>query len=338
MPTFHPSNPLVTDIDAGILAAQREVNVALAAFPHPDVRTPEGLQQLRLLTANNKAGTVLEPLDRYVPTPGGDMRMRIFIPEDPVRAVFLRIHGGGHCAGMPEDDDSLNDLYARECHVVVASPDYRLCPDITLVEQIEDCVAAAEWLAMHAQSDYGTSTLLIGGISAGGYLAAATVLHLRERNRAAFDMFVAAALDSGHYDLGRTASSWLANDQTLVVTGKWIEAFWDLALPGYDTEQRRVPRLSPMLNDLSGLPAALFTVGNLDPLRDESILMAQRWQLAGSFADLDVWPEGAHAFSNMGTPLAQAAAQRTVAWLNSALERNVAYSPVLQAVSMQGSA
>jgi len=55
-----------------------------------------------------------------------------------------------------------------------------------------------------------------------------------------------------------------------------------------------------MLNDLSGLPPALFTVGDLDPLRDESILIAQRWKLAGSPAELDVWPEGAHAFAKHG--------------------------------------
>ena len=49
--------------------------------------------------------------------------------------------------------------------------------------------------------------------------------------------------------------------------------------------------------------------------------MAQRWQLAGSRADLDVWPEGDHAFSNMGTPLADLAVARTTSWITSALDQ-----------------
>ena len=75
-----------------------------------------------------------------------------------------------------------------------------------------------------------------------------------------------------------------------------------MGLPGYSVDQLRDPELSPMLNDLSGLPPALFSVGGLDLLRDESILMARRRQLAGSRADLDVWPEGDHAFITMATP------------------------------------
>ena len=89
----------------------------------------------------------------------------------------------------------------------------------------------------------------------------------------------------------------------------------------YSVDQRRAPELSPMLNDLSGLPPALFTVGDLDPLRDESILMAQRWRLAGSPAHLDVWPEGDHAFINMATPLGEPAVQRTTSWITATLDQ-----------------
>jgi acetyl esterase/lipase len=78
--------------------------------------------------------------------------------------------------------------------------------------------------------------------------------------------------------------------------------------------------VSPLLNDLSGMPPALFTVGNLDPLRDESILMAARWQLDGSRADLDVWPEGPHAFANIATPLGELAANRATSWITATLE------------------
>jgi len=321
MPEFHSSNPAVTGIDTEVLAAQRAANDLLAQMPHPDVRTPDGLQVLRTLTANNDAGTVLAPSDSTIATPAGSIRIRTFRPDRPVRAVMLRIHGGGWAAGAPEDDDTVNDGYARACDLAVVSPEYRLTPDVTMIDQIAQCVAVAEWLGANAEPELGSDRLLIGGISAGAHLAAATLLRLRDSGSATFARFVAAVLDSGPYDLGLTASAYLADDRTLVVTGAWLTGFLDLGLPGLSTDDRRAPEISPMLNDLAGLPPALFTVGDLDPLRDESILMAQRWRLAGSPADLDVWPEGAHAFANMATPLGDLALDRTTSWINATLDQ-----------------
>jgi acetyl esterase/lipase len=61
--------------------------------------------------------------------------------------------------------------------------------------------------------------------------------------------------------------------------------------------------------------------GRVGPgLRDDSVLMAQRWQLAGSDAELDVWPEGAHAFANMATPLGDLALDRRTQWITSVLK------------------
>jgi acetyl esterase/lipase len=232
---------------------------------------------------------------------------------------MLRIHGGGWAAGAPEDDDTVNDRYARTCGLAIVSPEYRLAPDVTAIEQIAECVAVAEWLAANAAAEFGSDTVLIGGISAGAHLAAATLLHLRAENPTTFRRFVAALLDSGPYDFGRTPSAYLANDETLIVTGTWLEGFIDLALPGHSLEELRAPDVSPLLNDLTGMPPALFTVGNLDPLRDESILMAARWQLDGSKADLDVWPEGPHAFANIATPLGELAADRATSWITATL-------------------
>jgi acetyl esterase len=320
MPTFHATRPLVTDIDEAVLEAQRQVNAQLANFPHPDVRTPVGLAMLRTLTANNDQGTVLAPGSREIQAASRSMRLRTFVPDGPIRAVMLRIHGGGWAAGAPEDDDTVNDRYARTCGLAIVSPEYRLTPDVTVVDQIAECVAVAEWLAANAGAEFGSDTLMIGGISAGAHLAAATLIHLRADSPTTFRRFVAAALDSGPYDFGRTPSAYLANDDTLIVTGTWLEGFIDLALPTRSLDQRRAGDVSPLLNDLTGMPPALFTVGNLDPLRDESILMAARWQLDGGKADLDVWPEGPHAFANIATPLGELASDRTTSWITATLD------------------
>jgi acetyl esterase len=321
-PVFHPANPLVTGIDPQLLAAQDQANAFLAQMPHMDVRTPEGLALLRAGTANNAGGTVLTPIDRTIPGPGGDLRLRIFSPEAPARAAMLRIHGGGWAAGAPEDDDVVNDQLARATGIAVISPEYRLTPEATIADQIADTLAVADWLAKHAAADFGTDTLLIGGISAGAHLAAATLLALRDAGHPAYDRIVAAHFDCGAYDLGGTPSSLTATDDTLVLRRDMIDGLLEIGLPGLTTGQRRTPDLSPVLADLTDLPPALFTVGALDPLRDDSTLMATRWQLAGGQADLDIWPQAAHAFTNMATPLGALALTRATHWIDAALNQS----------------
>ncbi|MEW2503813.1 ester cyclase [Amycolatopsis sp. NPDC047767] len=94
----------------------------------------------------------------------------------------------------------------------------------------------------------------------------------------------------------------------------------DLALPGHTPEQRRAPRLSPALADLTRFPSTLLTVGDLDPLRDDAILLAARLRLAGRDARLEIWPEAPHAFTNMATPLGDVALDSAIAWLNDLLD------------------
>jgi predicted ester cyclase len=78
------------------------------------------------------------------------------------------------------------------------------------------------------------------------------------------------------------------------------------------------------------MPPALFTVGNLDPLRDDALLLAGRWEFAGGRADLEVWPEGAHAFTNMGTPLGEIALTRTIEWISDLLSPPAAPAAVVR--------
>jgi acetyl esterase len=61
--------------------------------------------------------------------------------------------------------------------------------------------------------------------------------------------------------------------------------------------QRRVADISPLYADLHGLPPALFSVGALDPMLDDSLFMSARWRAAGNDAELVIYPEAAHQFS-----------------------------------------
>lgn len=70
---------------------------------------------------------------------------------------------------------------------------------------------------------------------------------------------------------------------------------------------RARPASSPVYADLRGLPPALFTVGSIDPLVDDSLFMHTRWQAAGNASELAIYPGGVHGFNSLDGELARAA-------------------------------
>ena len=119
-------------------------------------------------------------VDRIIPGPDGDLRIRTFSPPGPARAVMIHLHGGGWAIGRPEMSDRANEALASERGIAVVSVDYRLAPEHRFPAAIDDCEAAALWLLEHAAAEFGTETLLIGGESAGAHLSVLTLLRLRD--------------------------------------------------------------------------------------------------------------------------------------------------------------
>lgn len=62
-------------------------------------------------------------------------------------------------------------------------------------------------------------------------------------------------------------------------------------------EQRRAPEVSPLFANLTGLPPARIVVGTEDPLLDDSLFLAQRWQAAGAPVQLGVVAGAMHGFT-----------------------------------------
>jgi acetyl esterase/lipase len=178
------------------------------------------------------------------------------------------------------------------------SVEYRLAPEDPFPAGPDDCEAAALWLIDAAAKEYGADAaerLVIGGESAGGHLSALTLLRLRDR-LGSVAPFVAANLVFGAFDLSMTPSQLRWGDRNLVLSRPIMAWFYDLFLPGTSVDERRSPTISPLYADLSGMPPALFSVGALDPLLDDSLFMAARWESAGAPAELLVYPESVHGF------------------------------------------
>ena len=88
---------------------------------------------------------------------------------------------------------------------------------------------------------------------------------------------------------------------------------------GLDERARRDPGLSPLYADLTGMPPALLMAGTIDPLFDDSALLAARWQAANGNAELVTVPEAAHAFNRFGGALAAKTNAYVCAWISARL-------------------
>lgn len=245
-----------------------------------------------------------------IPGPAGPLDLRILMPDE-VRGVYLHFHGGGWMVGSNDTWDEQLELFGRIAGMASVSVNYRLAPEHVFPAAIDDCVATALWLIDHAQAQFGTSWLAIGGESAGAHLAASTLVRLRDMGR--ISPYRAANLLFGCYDLSLTPSV-RASKGTPFVDRAVMERFATMFAGDTDV---RDPAISPLYADLHDLPPALFTVGAADPLRDDSLFMHMRWQAAGNRSKLAVYPGGWHGFNSFDCDLARAANEEMARFLSA---------------------
>lgn len=149
---------------------------------------------------------------------------------------------------------------------------------------------------------FGTTRLVIGGVSAGATLAMTTLLRFRDRGVA--DPFVGAVLQFGTYDMsGKTPAGRLLDGE-----------FFILAYAGHVAD-RTNPDISPIYGDLRGLPPAKLVVGSLDILLEDNLVMAARLSAAGDEVDVRVYLESPHGFTLHPTAMASVALEDIESWL-----------------------
>lgn len=216
---------------------------------------------------------------------------------EPPGSAVLYLHGGGMILGLSELG-KLMDTAVR--HYVAASGvpmlmvDYRTAPEHPHPVPVEDCYAALQWLARNAP-DFGAdpARLAVMGDSAGGGLAAATCLLARDRGGPpiAQQLLVYPMLDD------RTS----VPDPHLVPFLTWtyddnVTGWTALLGKAFGSEQVSPYAAPARARALGGLPPAYLEVGELDILRDETIVFARRLAAAGIPTELHVHLGCPHTF------------------------------------------
>ncbi|MCE4225711.1 alpha/beta hydrolase [Methylobacterium sp. C25] len=240
--------------------------------------------------------------------PGGPVALRVIRPQgksaDKPRGAYLHIHGGGWVFGGADDQDPWLVRIADTCGFVCLSVGYRLAPEHPYPAALEDCEAAALWLAGPGKASLNVSSLTIGGESVGAHLAVSTLLRLRDHHEQP-RAFRGANLNCGFFDLGLTPSVRAWGEERLVNNTRDLETFADGFCAG--KVDRRQPEISPLYADLKGLPPALFSVGTADALLDDTLYMSARWAAAGNGGHTAIYPGGCHVFIRYPGPLTERA-------------------------------
>jgi acetyl esterase len=251
-------------------------------------------------------GPVASEVDRTIPGPGGDLRVRVYTPDLPgVLPVIVYFHGGGW---VLYDLDTFNPIcrdLANAAGAVVVAVAYRLAPEHPFPAAVDDAYATVRWVADHAAQIGGDgSRVAVAGDSAGGNLSAVTALRCRDEGAPtlAFQLIINPVTDC---DLDTDSYHEFADG--LFLTRDQMRWYWDHYLP--DPAARTHPWASPLrADDLSGLPPAIVYTAENDPLRDEGEAFAARLAAAGVPTIARRVPGVIHGFMNLGNASEKGAA------------------------------
>ena len=206
---------------------------------------------------------------------------------DDSRCVYY-LHGGGYVIGSVVTHRVLAYDLSKAPGVRVLSIDYRLAPEHPFPAGLEDSIAGYQWLL---QSGVAPEHVVIAGDSAGGGLAVATLLALRDRG---IPLPAAAVCFSPWVDLESTGDSMSSRaDVDPMVQKDGLLWYTGLYMAGGDP---RDPLASPLHGALSGLPSMLIQVGDCETLLDDSTRLAASLRAAGGTIELEVWDRMIHVW------------------------------------------
>lgn len=207
--------------------------------------------------------------------------------NDAQRIIYY-LHGGGYIACSPKTHRGFTALLSRVTNARVFALDYRLAPENKFPAAVEDAVAGYRLLLEKGEQSH---KIAIGGDSAGGGLAAATLIAIRDRG---LPLPSAAFLLSPWTDLAATGDSITDNEESdSMLSGKMIHR---LAKAYYGEASATDPLVSPLYGDLIGLPPLLIYASNTEILLDDSTRLAERARKHGVNADLRVWNDLPHVW------------------------------------------
>jgi acetyl esterase len=231
--------------------------------------------------------------DRWVAARGRRIFCRVHRPRtDRAVPALVYFHGGGWVWGSVDTHDRLAREYAAGAGLGVVNVDYALSPEARFPQAVEECAAVVRHVAERG-ADWGLdgTRILLGGDSAGGNLALATALLLRDTDGPALRGILAtypvcdSRLDTPSYQEFGTGFS---------LTREKMAFYWSVYVP--HAADRLHPLAAPLRADLTGLPPVRVQLAELDVLRSEGQALAERLRAAAVPVEYQLFAGMPHGF------------------------------------------
>ena len=213
----------------------------------------------------------------WVETPGAD-----------ATRALLYLHGGGYVIGSPKSHRELMARLSSATGARILGLHYRLAPEHKFPAAVEDATKAYRWLL-----DQGieASKISIAGDSAGGGLAAATLVSIRNEG---LPQPSCAVCISPWADMECSGESMDTRADVDPMVQREIVV--DMAKTYLQGADPRSPLASPIHADLSGLAPVLIQVGDAETLLSDAITLEAKLKDAGNDVTLEVWDEMIHVW------------------------------------------
>lgn len=216
-------------------------------------------------------------------------------PEAARDRIILYLHGGGYVVGSTRTHRALVTTLGKAAGCGTLAIDYRLAPEHPFPAAVEDALAAYRWLLAKG---FEPKRIAIAGDSAGGGLAVATLVNIRDHGLPLPAMGYCISPWIDLEGLGETMTTKALVDPLISKRQALLETAATY-LAGTDP---RHPLAAPLYADLTGLPPLFIQVGSAETLLDDSVRLAARAGAADVRVTLEIWPEMIHVFQAF-TPL-----------------------------------
>ena len=283
---------------------------ALGGRPIEQLTPQEARQQptpadaVKALLKLRGRSTAPEPVakveNKSIASPGGEIPIRIYTPAGPGPfPVLLYIHGGGWVIADLDTYDSSPRALANAAKTVVVSTHYRQAPEHPFPASHEDAFTAYKWVRENAGSFNGDpNRVAVAGESAGGNMAAAISLMAREQN-VPLPLHQVLIYPVASTDMDTPSFQENANAKPL--NKAMME--WFAKHEFQNPQNKHDPRIDLVNASLRGLPSTTIITAEIDPLRSEGKVLADKLKVAGVDVDYKNYDGVTHEFFGMGAVL-----------------------------------
>ncbi len=243
----------------------------------------------------------------------GEQKARIYMPvekSDKPLPIIVYYHGGGFVIADIDVYDGAPRNISKLANAIVISPEYRHAPENKFPAAHDDAFAAYKWVVENASLWGGDAeNIAVMGESAGGNLAANVAIMARDK-KLKIPVYMALIYPVAGNDMN--TESYRENQNAKPLNKAMMEWFVKNTIKA--DKDKNDTRINLVAADLSNLPPATVVTAEIDPLRSEGKLLAEKLEQAGGRVNYKNYEGVTHEFFGMGAVVGESmAAMKVVA-------------------------